>query len=181
MQPTIGLLEFTSIAKGIEATDAMLKKAQVDLLLAKTICSGKYLTIITGYVQAVEDAVSAGISTAGANCIDHIVIPNLHPDIIPALTATTGASLDEALGIIETYTVASCINAADIAAKSGSIRLLEIRPAVGLGGKSFVTFTGDVASVQSALELGAEYPKSQGVLLQKVIIPHPIRKIAEII
>ncbi len=181
MEPTIGLLEFTSVAKGIEATDAMLKAAEVELLVAKTICSGKFLTIITGFVQAVDDSVSAGLRSAGEHCVDHIVIPNLHPDVVPALTATTGASLGEALGIIETYTVASCIQAADIAAKSGDVRLLEIRPAVGLGGKSFVTLTGDVASVESAVELGAEYPKSQGVLMQKVVIPHPIRTIGEVV
>jgi len=177
----IGLLEFVSVAKGLEATDAMVKAAEVNLLLAKTICSGKFLTIVSGAVQPVEDSVRMGLDTAGTYCVDHIIIPNLHPDVVPAFTATTGAVLGEALGIIETYTVASCIKAADIAAKSGDVRLLEIRPAVGLGGKSFVTLTGDVASVESAVELGAEYPKQNGVLLQKVVIPHPYRKIGEIV
>ena len=181
MEPTIGLLEFISIAKGIEATDAMLKAAEVELLLAKSVCSGKFLTMISGHIQAVNDSISAGLDIAGSQCIDYISIPNLHADIIPALTATVGTSLGEALGIIETYTVASCILAADIAAKSGDVRLLEIRPAVGLGGKSFVTITGDVASVQSAIDNGAEYPKSQGVLLQKVVIPNPIKKMGEIV
>ena len=181
MEPTIGLLEFTSIAKGIEATDAMIKAAEVKLLVAKTICSGKFLTIVSGLVQAVQDSVNAGLSISGPSCVDHIIIPNLHHDVVPALTASTGATLGEALGVIETYTVASAIKAADIAAKSGDVRLLEIRPAVGLGGKSFVTITGDVASVESAVEQGAEYPKSLGVLLQKVVIPHPFRKMGEIV
>lgn len=181
MEPTIGLLEFTSIAKGIEATDAMIKAAEVKLLVAKTICSGKFLTIVSGLVQAVQDSVNAGLNISGPSCVDHIIIPNLHQDVIPALTASTGATLGEALGVIETYTVASAIKAADIAAKSGDVRLLEIRPAVGLGGKSFVTITGDVASVESAVEQGAEYPKSLGVLLQKVVIPHPFRKMGEIV
>jgi len=181
MEPTIGLLEFTSIAKGIEATDAMIKAAEVKLLVAKTICSGKFLTIVSGLVQAVQDSVNAGLNISGPSCVDHIIIPNLHQDVIPALTASTGATLGEALGVIETYTVASAIKAADIAAKSGDVRLLEIRPAVGLGGKSFVTITGDVASVESAVEQGAEYPKSLGVLLQKVVIPHPFMKMGEIV
>ena len=178
---SIGLLEFNSIAKGLESTDAMIKASEVQLLMAKTICSGKFLTIVAGAVQPVQDSVGKGLAIAKTACIDHIVIPNLHDDVIPAFTATTGASLGEALGIIETYTVASCVMAADIAAKSGDVHLLEIRPAVGLGGKSFVTLTGDVASVESAVELGAEYPKSNGVLLQKVVIPHPYRKIGEIV
>jgi len=159
----------------------MLKAAEVQLLMAKSVCSGKFITLVSGLVQAVEDSVAAGLQIADQSCIDHIVIPNIHSDIIPALTATTGATLAEALGIIETFTVASCIMAADIAAKSGDVRLLEIRPAVGIGGKSFVTLTGDVASVESAVELGAEYPKSRGVLLQKVVIPHPFRKIGEVV
>jgi microcompartment protein CcmL/EutN len=181
MEPTIGVLEYVSIAKGIESTDAMLKKAKIELLVAKTVCSGKFLTIITGQVGAVEEATAVGQEVARSYCIETVVLPNIHPDIIPALTATTGIVLGEALGIIETYTVPSCIAAADIAVKSGDVRLLEIRPAVGLGGKSFVTLTGDVASVQSAIELGAQYPLSQGALLQKVVIPHPIKYIENIV
>jgi len=126
---SIGLLEFNSIAKGLESTDAMIKAAEVRLLMAKTICSGKFLTIVAGLVQPIEDSVDAGLAIAKTSCIDHIVIPNLHPDVIPAFTATTGASLGEALGIIETYTVVSCVMAADIAANNkGSIPAIETLP-----------------------------------------------------
>ena len=181
MQPTIGGIEFVSVARGIEAADAMVKAAEVELLIAQSICPGKYIVMITGFVEAVKSSISAGKKKAGAAAVDSYIIPSLHPDVVPAITATTGATLGEALGIIETCTVASCIVAADIAAKSGDVRLLEIRPGVGLGGKSFVTLTGDVASVESAVRLGAEHPKSLGILVQKVVIPQPHSDIRRIV
>lgn len=44
MSQAIGILELTSIAKGMELGDAMLKSANVNLLVSKTICPGKFLS-----------------------------------------------------------------------------------------------------------------------------------------
>ena len=45
MIQTIGMLEFNSIAKGIETCDVMLKAAEVSLIRTSTVCPGKYIII----------------------------------------------------------------------------------------------------------------------------------------
>jgi microcompartment protein CcmL/EutN len=45
---SIGLVELGSIAAGFQVCDTMLKTADVELVLARTICSGKYMVLIRG-------------------------------------------------------------------------------------------------------------------------------------
>ena len=60
----IGLVEVSSIALGHLSEDAMLKAASVDLLMARTICSGKFIVVVGGDVAAVASAVDAGAAVA---------------------------------------------------------------------------------------------------------------------
>jgi microcompartment protein CcmL/EutN len=166
-------VEFISIARGIEAADAMLKAAQVRLLLAHPVCSGKYIALVGGDVAAVRSAVDAGLQVGGKDAIDEFVIPNVHPSVIPAIQGTTKIEKIDAVGIIETFSVASLIEAADTAAKTARVHLIEIRAAVGLGGKSYATLTGEVAAVSSAVEAGAAVAAAKGLLVSKVVIPAP--------
>jgi ethanolamine utilization microcompartment shell protein EutS len=78
-----------------------------------------------------------------------------------------------ALGILETFSAASIIAAADAAAKAADVTLLRIHLAMALGGKAFVTMTGDVAAVQSAVDAAAQVVGQKGMLVNKVVIPHP--------
>ena len=82
---------------------------------------------------------------------------------------------DGALGIIESFNVATLLQAADAAAKRATVQLLEIRLAMALGGKAFVTMTGDVASVQAAVAAGRKIIADAGMLVNAVVIsrPHP--------
>jgi microcompartment protein CcmL/EutN len=167
----IGLLETNSVAKGVECADDMIKAAEVVLLMARSACPGRYMVMIAGDVAAVEDAVDAGKEMAGEFLVDTFVIPNVHPAVFPALSCSTEITQIEALGIIETYTVASCITAADAAVKAGDVDLIEIRCATGLAGKSFVTLTGDVASVNAAVEAGVAQIQDEGLIQSHVVIP----------
>ena len=45
---SIGLIELGSIASGFQVADTMLKAADVELILARTICSGKYMVLVRG-------------------------------------------------------------------------------------------------------------------------------------
>ena len=56
---SIGLVEMTSIAAGMEAADIMLKTSEVELIMSRTICSGKYMVLIGGEVAAVQTSVDA--------------------------------------------------------------------------------------------------------------------------
>jgi len=169
----VGLIELTSIAAGFAVADAMLKAAEVELLLSRSICSGKYMVLVRGDVAAVSASVDAGEYVGGGAVIDRFVIPNLHEQVFPALAGTSPRTPLEALGILESFTVASLLEGADAAAKAAAVQLLEIRLAMALGGKAFVTMTGGVAAVQSAVEAGADIIARKGVLVNRVVIPSP--------
>ncbi|WP_434510662.1 BMC domain-containing protein [Desulfitobacterium sp. AusDCA] len=169
----IGLVEINSIAKGIEAADAMLKAAQVDLLEARPVCPGKYIVLICGDVAAVQSSVAAGKNIADSSVLDDFILPNVHPQVLKAISAATQITDIKALGIIETFSIASLIVAADTAAKTGQVDLIEVRIGLGIGGKSFVTLTGDVSSVESSVNAGVVLASERGMLVEKVVIPSP--------
>ena len=174
---SIGLIELTSIAAGFEAADAMLKAAEVEIILSRTICSGKYMVLVGGDVAAVASSVEAGSVAARGSVIDTFVIPNVHPAVFPAIAGTSRVELLEALGIVESFSVASLIEAADAAVKAARVKLIEVRLAMALGGKAFVTITGEVAAVQSAVDAGAAVIAKKGLLVNKVVIPQPRKEL----
>src|SRR5512138_3450987 len=170
---SIGLIELGSIAAGFEVADSMLKAADVQLLLSRSICSGKYIVMVRGDVAAVTAAVASGSQAGSFSVIDTFVIPNVHESVFPAIGAAAKVEQLEALGILESFSVASLIEGADAAVKAANIRLIELRLAMALGGKAFVTLTGSVAAVQSAIEAGARSISQKGLLVNKVVIPSP--------
>jgi len=171
MEPAIALVETNSIAAGILAGDAMVKKAVVELMEARSICPGKYMVLIGGEVGPVREAFDVGVSTAADTLVDQLLLPNVHRSVFPALMSATPPRGDEALGIIETITAAVCIVAADAAVKAADVQLLEIRLANGLGGKSFVLMEGTVADVEASVAAGVELVRQEGLLVRQVIIP----------
>ena len=179
MKRAIGLLEFNSIAKGILGADAMVKTARVELIQGMPVCPGKFIAMIAGDISSVNSAVEAGIKVSNGGVIDKFVLANVDDAVFPALIGTTEISDDdlEALGIIETFSVASAIVAADAVAKAAIVRLLEVRTARGMGGKSLVYFTGDVGAVQAALEVGERSAKEEGVLAGSALIPAPYKEL----
>jgi microcompartment protein CcmL/EutN len=173
MKTSFGLIELTSIAAGYEVTDAMLKASDVALVISRSICSGKYMVLVQGNVADVEASVAAGIQAGNFSLVDSFVIPNVHEAIAPAIAGHNKVEALDALGVIESFSVASLIEGADAAVKSANVKLIEIRLAMALGGKAFVTLTGNVAAVRSAVEAGAAVVASRGLLTNKVVIPNP--------
>lgn len=174
---SIGLIELSSIAAGMQAADIMLKTSEVELILSRTICSGKYMVLVGGDVAAVQSAVETAASRIEFAVIDTFVIPNVHKDIFPALSGHSGIENLEALGIIESFSVSSLIEGADAAVKSASVRIIEIRLAMALGGKAFCTLTGEVAAVQAAVDAGANLISEKGLLVNKVVIAQPRKEL----
>ncbi|HVX65675.1 MAG TPA: BMC domain-containing protein [Bryobacteraceae bacterium] len=170
---SIGLIELGSIAAGYQVTDAMLKAAAVELLLARSICSGKYMVMVRGDVAGVKSAVDAGVQAGGFSVIDTFVIPNVHESIFPAIAGNVKVERLAALGVLESFSVASLIEGADAAVKSADVQLVELRLAMALGGKAFVTMTGNVAAVESAVAAGAQMIGQKGLLVNKVVIASP--------
>ncbi len=169
----IGVLEFNSIAAGIESMDRMIKAAPVTIIDAKTLCPGKFYIIVTGEVAAVDASLTDGKKTGGAYLIDELFIPNLHHQIIPAITGTVLVETWDALAVIESFSVVSSIVAGDLAAKEAEVIIPEVRLATGMGGKSYVKILGPIDDVEASVRVGVEYVKQKGLLCKHVIIPRP--------
>ena len=69
--------------------------------------------------------------------------------------------------------MASLIEGADAAVKAANVQLIEIRLAMALGGKAFVTLTGNVAAVEAAVDAAGQVVGQKGLLVNKVVIPRP--------
>jgi microcompartment protein CcmL/EutN len=171
IEPAIALVETNSIAAGIQSGDAMVKKAQVQILEARSICPGKYMVLVGGEIGPVRESYQVGVASAADTLVDQLLLPNVHRSVFPALMSASPPRGDDALGIIETVTAAICIVAADAAAKAADVQLLEIRLANGLGGKSFVLMEGSVSDVEASVAAGVELVRQEGLLVRQVVIP----------
>ena len=174
MGPAIGLLELCSVARGVEVADAVLWEGRIQLLVSTSVQPGKYVMLFTGGVQDVEVALERGREVAGEDLVDELWIPNVHPQVELGLRreGVLNGEID-ALGVVETTSVASAVLSADAALKRATIDLLELRIANGLGGKSYYTLTGEVSDVRSSVAAGAMVASERGHLAREVVIPRP--------
>jgi len=168
--PAIAMLETSSIAKGIEATDAMMKRAGVELLLTTIVPRGKYLVLIGGAVADVEASLRAGKDVADGTVVDEFLIQNAHPQLPAAVKGKVKVAALVAVGIIETREVASAILAGDAAAKAADVTLIEARNQPGA--KGMVVLTGDVGAVRAAVAAGVSSIRRDGMLIAEVVIPY---------
>jgi microcompartment protein CcmL/EutN len=177
-EPAIGLVESASIAKGYEIADAVAKVAPVRVLWARTASPGKFVTLFAGDVEAVRSAHARGLEVAGDALEDEMVIPNVHSTLLAAIGGPRRVRMD-ALGIVETRTVATAVLAADVAAKASVAELVEVRLAMHLGGKGFFTIAGDVGDVEASVAQAAEVARTRGVLIREVVIPKVSQELLE--
>ena len=170
MNPALALLEFGSIAAGIQAGDAMIKRGPVAEIVAGTVHPGRYLVLVIGEVGAVEEAVAAGVEAGGGALLDRVFLPDVHPSVAEAVRGGRVGPAGEALGVIETTTVAATIEAADAAVKGATVNLVEIHLADGLGGKGYALFSGTVSDVEAAVAIGVARIAPR-LLVGSVVIP----------
>ena len=170
MNPALAVLEFDSIARGIEAGDAMIKRSPLEVLRAGTVHPGRYIVLVGGPTAEVEEAVQAGREVGEAALVGLVVLPDVHPDVVAAIG---GARRDggEALGVIETRTVAAVIEAADAGVKNAEVVLRDLRLADELGGKGYVLFGGPVSEVEAAVEHGVARIAAGDQTVAQVVIP----------
>ncbi len=167
----LGMIELNSIARGIEAGDAIIKTANVKLIGAYASCPGKYVVLVRGEVAAVKSAIEVGAKLAGISLVKDIVIANIHEQVFTALNSATELNPKGAVGVIETYSLATAVLVSDAAVKAADVELLEIRLGRGLGGKSFTVLTGDVSSVKAAVDAAIIANKDDGLLAHTAVIP----------
>jgi microcompartment protein CcmL/EutN len=170
--PALGILETNSVARGMVAADAMAKRAPIQLLEAHPISPGKYLIVVAGEVADVDEAMGAGIVAAAHTLVDRLFLPQAHAQLAAAMAGAAEGATIGSVGVIETFTAASTVLAADAAVKAAEVYLLEMRLANGLGGKAFVVMTGSLDQVEAGVAAGVA-AVSHGLLLGREIIPAP--------
>ena len=179
MSKAIGMVEFKTTATGITAADAMVKTSEVELIEAQTVCPGKYIAIISGDLSAVKAAVDTASTQYEEQLIDNFVLGNPHDSIFPALYGAAQVEKVSALGILETYDAASIIVAADMAAKTEIVDLIEVRVAKGMCGKSYMLITGEVSAVEASIDKAKKVVAERGMYLDSSVIAHPDAKVIE--
>ena len=167
----IGFLEYISVGKGIEAADRISKNSDIEILLAAPNCPGRYQILFSGDVGAVKEAIDIGHEMADFQFLDSLILPRVDERVISAIYSPDVTDIGDALGVFETMTMTATIKGADTMVKAADVGIVELRLGKGLAGKSYVTFTGNVQDVRSAMDAALETVKESGVLISSVVIP----------
>ena len=181
MSKAIGMVEYKTVSAGVVAADAMVKTADISIIEAQTVCPGKYIVIITGDLSAVDAAVNRARAQHEEQLISSFILGNPHESIFPAIYGAAQIEEVSALGILETYDAATMIVAADEAAKTAVVDLIELRLARGMCGKSYMFLSGEIAAVEAAIARAKNTVAKEGMYLDSSVIAHPDEQIRKAI
>lgn len=173
----LGILELSSIARGVVVADRALKQAPSLLFVSRPVSGGKHLIMMRGEVAEVEESMKVAREAASGALIDSLELAYLHDPLWPLLDEPVVARgwQDEAgaesVAIVETETVCAAVGSADRAAKTAPVIVRDMRLAVGIAGKAFFTFTGELADVEAAAEAAREFAGSRVVGVEIIAAP----------
>lgn len=173
MGRALGMVEYKTVSTGILAADLVLKTADVNVIEAQTVCPGKYIIIFEGDISAVRASIDAAKTKYPEELIDSFLLGNPHDGIFPAIYGTAEIENKNALGVLETFDAAAIFVAADEAAKTSEVELIEIRVARGMCGKSYVFLTGEVAAVEAAIAKAKSAVSETGMYLDSSVVASP--------
>jgi microcompartment protein CcmL/EutN len=177
--PALGVLELSSIARGIVAADAALKRSPTLLFRSGSISGGKHLLMFEGGVAEIEEAMIAGKAAARDLLLDHVELAMADPQVWPLVGGIlqppdwSGDAGAEAVAIIETRTVCAAIAAADAACKAADVLVRDVRFAVDLAGKAYFTLTGDLDAIEASAAAARAAAERQLVELEVIAQPSP--------
>lgn len=168
--PAIALWEFASIVEGVNAADAIAKGAPIALLFTGTTHPGKYVVLVAGDTASVEVATII-VADLSVQLIDDVFLADIDPSVADAMVSsdTSAPTSAEAVGLVETTTVASGVDAADAAVKAADVKLAALRMADGIDGKAYLVVEGTIGEVEAAVEAGVARAGSK--LVASVVIP----------
>jgi len=176
LRNALGVVELSGISRGYLVQDAILKSSNVEKLVSRTICSGKYFIAVQGELADVENAISVANEIGSFAIVNTSVIPSLDPKIFPAIAGSTVIESKTKIGallVIETFSVVSAIKAADYAVKEANVDLLRIHVAMAIGGKGLVVITGDIGALEAAVQPAIKNCQQDGMLADYIIIKNP--------
>jgi microcompartment protein CcmL/EutN len=175
--PALGILEIATIARGVVAADAGLKRSPAILLHSRAVSGGKHLVFFEGGVAEVEEAMAAAKLVAQELAIDRVELAAADPQVWPML-APSVAALDwsadggaEAVAIVETKTVCAAIAAADAACKVADVIVRDTRLAFDLAGKAYFTLTGTLDAIEAAILAASGAAGDRLVAIERIAQP----------
>jgi microcompartment protein CcmL/EutN len=174
MTPALAILELSSIARGVIASDALVKRAPVTLLQSRPVSSGKHLLVFGGPVAEVEEALAAGKAIAADALVDELYLSFADSQLAPLLAGDPPRiSIRDSVAVFETTTVCAAVRAADAAAKAAEVTLMELRLAAGIGGKAYFTMTGELHAIEASVAAGRDAIAANRIINVEVIAaPH---------
>lgn len=173
MHKSIGALEFRSISKGIEVANELVKKASVEIIYLKTICPGKFLVIVSGDEDEIEESITYGMTLGEGTVVDHFMVHAVSPAIIDGFkNKYETKEAQGALGVMETNKVCAGIKALDKTLKASDVVLVKMQIAFAIGGKMVFIVAGTLSSIEYGLS-EARTALSQGETGAISIIPSP--------
>ena len=175
MKSSLGVIELSSIARGVVVSDALLKKAHVSLIRSMAVSCGKHIIMFVGDIAEVEESFHSGVHHGGADVIDSVMIPMVDKQIAAFLP--DGKSISrrntEALLVIETKTVCSTLLGVDAAVKASDVVVIEMQFAVGIGGKAFSMMTGTLHDLEASVDAFEHTVTSDHIVNTEIIAsPH---------
>lgn len=170
MNSSIGAIEFRSIAKGIEVSNELVKKSDVEICYLKSICPGKFLVIVSGDEAAVNEAIKFGVEQAVQYQVDSFILYRIHPQIIKALKHQYGRPEHiGALGVMEVNKVCKGLVALDETLKSSPVHLVKLQIAFGIGGKCVYIVAGELSSIQYGFNMAISKLTEKDMIYQSII------------
>lgn len=178
MNKSIGGIELRSISKGIEVTDFMVKKAQVEIIYFKSICPGKFIALISGNEGEVKVAIDYGVDLGEKYVVDSFLINNVHEEIISSIKGKYIECKKGAIGIVETNSVCSGLQALDRVLKESNVTIVKIQLAFVIGGKFVFTVSGELSDIQNGIEVMKSIVNNNKII-NISIVPSPDDQILE--
>jgi microcompartment protein CcmL/EutN len=175
--PALGVVESSSVARGVVVADAALKRSPALLVHSRATSGGKHLTILEGGVAEIDEAMAAARAAAGDRMIDSVLLPAADDQVWPMLGAPVdghgweGDQAAEAVAIVETRTVCAAIAAADAAVKCAEVIVRDVRFAVDLAGKAYFTLTGELDAIEASAHAAGEAAGDRLVGLELIAQP----------
>ncbi|MEH6850460.1 BMC domain-containing protein [Bacillus pseudomycoides] len=164
MNSSIGVLELRSISKGYELADKMLKQSSVEMHVLRPICPGKFLIIISGEAEDVNEAKGF--------LVDTFLLHGVHEEILLGLKNRYPQQETHAVGIFEASNVSAGIFSINKALKEATISLKRMTLGMGIGGKFVAIFTGTVSDVEQGMKIAVLSIDKKRVV-HYTVIPSP--------
>ena len=154
--PPFAVLEIDSLALGYRVLEIALRAPGLKALDAGPVSGERFLIFLEGpseglrsvsaEVQRVCEQIARGIF------VDHEIVENPQPSLIPGLFSLLRQDLGEALIIVETATVSGLVGASDVLMGWKGIEPIELKPGRGLQGKGMGFFSATSLAARPAAE-----------------------------